>query len=170
MAIFGVVLMGIYDLVISSTRFYLSQNAIVEMQTDGRAAMDFMVRELRLAFGNSIISTTVTTNDTISFDRVEDTGYSSGGNSASTFNDTRKSWQASAFALSTSASYVVRIIAGTGTGQVRTISNNSDTQLTISQAWGAIPDTTSVYLITINKGFTRISASDNILRCRIGAY
>ena len=168
MAIVGIVLMGIYDLAISSSRIYLDQNAIVEMQADGRAAMDFLARELRLAFGNPTISTATTNNDTISFNRVEDTGYSSGGNSATTLNDTRKTWQSNVFDPSANSAYTVRIISGTGNGQVRTIDDNSSTQLTISQAWGTIPDSTSIYVITKSKGFTRTSASDNILRYRIG--
>jgi prepilin-type N-terminal cleavage/methylation domain-containing protein len=166
-AIVGIVLTGIYDLAISSSRIYLAQNAIVEMQADGRAAMDFMARELRTAFGNPTISTTTTTDDTISFNRVEDTGYSSGGNSATTLNDTRKSWQSSVFDPSVTSSYTVRIISGTGNSQERTINDNSSTQLTISQAWETIPDSTSIYIITSNKRFTRTSG-DNILRYRIG--
>jgi prepilin-type N-terminal cleavage/methylation domain-containing protein len=169
MAIVGIVLMGIYDLVISSSRIYLAQNAIVEMQADGTAAMDFLARELRLAFDNPMIFTTTTTDDTISFNRVEDTGYSSGGNSATTLSDTRKSWQSSTFGPSVTSSYTARIISGTGTGQVRTISDNSSTQFTITQAWGVIPDSTSLYVITSSKGFTRTSVSDNVLRYRIGA-
>jgi len=169
MAIVGVVVAGIYNLVISSSRTYLAQNATVEMQSDGRAAMDFLARELRQAFDNPTISTAYTTNDTINFNRVEETGYSSGGNTATTLNDARKSWVAASFAPSGTSSFTARIISGTGTGQVRTISNNSSTQLTLSQAWGTVPDATSVYAITINKGFTRTSASDNVLRYRIGA-
>jgi prepilin-type N-terminal cleavage/methylation domain-containing protein len=169
MAIVGIVLTGICDLVVSSSRTYLAQNAVVEMQADGRAAMDFLARELKLAFGNPTISTTTTTDDTISFNRVEDTGYSSGGNSATTLNDTRKSWQTSVFDPSATSAYTVRIISGTGNGQVRTIDDNSSTQLTIPQPWGTIPDSTSIYVITRSKGFTRISASDNILRYRVGA-
>jgi prepilin-type N-terminal cleavage/methylation domain-containing protein len=169
LAIVGIVLTGIYDLAISSSRIYLAQNAIVEMQEDGRAAMDFLARELRLAFDNPTISTATTTDDTISFNRVEDTGYSSGGNSATTLNDTRKSWQSGIFGPSANPTYTVRIIRGTGNGQVRTIDDNSSTQLTISQSWGTVPDSTSVYVITRNKGFTRTSASDNVLRYRIGA-
>jgi prepilin-type N-terminal cleavage/methylation domain-containing protein len=169
MAIVGIILTGIYDLALSSSRIYLAQNAIVEMQADGRAAMDFLARELRLAFGNPMIDTETTVNDTISFNRMEDTGYSSGGNSATTLNDTRKSWHSSVFAPSATSTYTVRIISGTGTGQERAISGNSSTQFTISQAWGTIPDTTSLYVITSNKGFTRTSASDNVLRYRIGA-
>jgi prepilin-type N-terminal cleavage/methylation domain-containing protein len=169
MAIMGIVIAGLYDLVMSSSRTYLAQNGIVEMQADGRAAMDFMARELRQAFDNPTISTTITANDTISFNRVESTGYSSGGNSATTLNDVRKSWDAGSFAPSSTSSFTVRIISGTGSGQVRTISNNFSTQLTLSQAWGSTPDDTSVYVITINKGFTRTVASDNVLRYRIGA-
>jgi prepilin-type N-terminal cleavage/methylation domain-containing protein len=169
MAIVGFVLTGIYSLAISSSQFYLSQNAIVEMQADGRAAMDFMARELRTVFGTPVISTTVSANDTISFDRVEDTSYSSGANTTTTLNDTKKSWTGSAFAKSASATYMVRIIAGTGAGQARTIDQNTATQLTISPAWGVTPDGSSFYLITINKGFTRTSSSDRILRYRIGA-
>jgi prepilin-type N-terminal cleavage/methylation domain-containing protein len=168
-AIVGFVLTGIYSLAISSSRFYIAQNAIVEMQADGRAAMDFMARELRTVFGTPVISTAITANDTISFDRVEETGYSSGANSTTTLNDTRKTWQSSGFAKSSSATYMVRIIAGTGTGQARTIDQNTVTRLTISPAWGVTPDGSSFYLITVNKGFTRTSSSDRILRYRIGA-
>jgi hypothetical protein len=46
--------------------------------------MDFMARELRTVFGTPVISTAVSANDTISFDRVEDTGYSSGANTTTT--------------------------------------------------------------------------------------
>jgi prepilin-type N-terminal cleavage/methylation domain-containing protein len=168
MAIVGIVVAGIYNLVISSSRTYLAQNATVEMQSDGRAAMDFLARELRQAFDNPTISTAYTANDTISFNRVEETGYSSGGNTATTLNDARKSWVAGNFVPSSTSSFIARIISGTGSGQVGTISNNSSTQLTLSQAWGTVPDATSVYVITINKGFTRTSASDNVLRYRIG--
>ena len=41
MAIVGVVLTGMYDLLVTSSRIYLAQNAVVEMQADSRAAMDF---------------------------------------------------------------------------------------------------------------------------------
>ncbi len=116
MAIVGIVLTGIYGLVVTSSRFYLAQNSIVAMQADARAAMDFMTRELRSAYLTPTISTTIAANDTITFDRVEDTGYSSGGNSATTLNDVRKTWQGSMFEPSSSSAYIVRIIAGTGSG------------------------------------------------------
>jgi prepilin-type N-terminal cleavage/methylation domain-containing protein len=168
MAIVGIVLAGMYDLVVTSSRIYLAQNAIVEMQADSRAAMDFLVRELRQSFNTPTISTTTAANDTISFDRVEDMGYSSGGD-ATTLNDIRKSWHAGDFAPSTDSSYMVRIVSGTGNGQVRSISSNLSTQLTVTPAWVTTPNSTSIYVITSNKGFTRTSASDNVLRYRIGA-
>jgi len=167
MAIVGIVLAGIYDLVVSSSRIYLAQNAIVEMQADSRAAMDFLVRELRQSFNNPMISTTTADNDTIRFDRVEDTGYSSGGD-ATTLNDIRKSWQSDGFAPSADCTYKIRIISGTGNGQERSISSNLSNQLTISPAWATTPDSTSIYVITRRKEFTRTSASDNVLRYRIG--
>jgi hypothetical protein len=127
-----------------------------------------MARELRSAYLTPVVSTTTTTNDTIAFDRVEDAGHSSGGNSATTFNDVRKTWQPSMFAPSSSSAYMVRIIAGTGVGQVRTVTQNTATQLTVSSGWGVIPNDTSFYVITMPKGFTRTSATDNVLRYRIG--
>src|ERR1700752_4608924 len=78
MAIVGLLLTGIYNLAISSSQLYVAQNAIVQMQDDGRAAMEFMARELRQLSGNPTISTTTTNNDTIRFNRVEDIGYASG--------------------------------------------------------------------------------------------
>jgi prepilin-type N-terminal cleavage/methylation domain-containing protein len=168
-AIVGIVLTGIYNLAISSSQIYLAQNGIVQMQADARAAMDFMARELRSAITNPVISTKITTNDTINFDRVEETGYSTGGNSASTLNDTGKVWQAGAFAPTSTSEFWVWILSGTGSGQDRRkITGNSATQLTISEPWDVTPDTSSRYIITSNKGFTRTSGTDNVLRYRIG--
>lgn len=44
----------------------------------------------------------------------------------------------------------VAIISGTGAGQVRPISANTATQITVAYAWNAVPDTTSVFHITNN--------------------
>jgi len=100
MAILSVLSAEAYNAFLSSSQRLVRQNEIVEMQTDARAAMDFMVRELRLAFGTPTITTTVTANDTITFNRLEDAGYSSGGNTTTTLNDTRKTWSSSGFATS----------------------------------------------------------------------
>ena len=66
-AIVSVMLAGAYQSFLSSSKRLVLQNQIVEMQTDARAAMDFMVRELRLAFDNPTITTKTTANDTITF-------------------------------------------------------------------------------------------------------
>ena len=163
-AILSVLSAQAYNAFLSSSQRLVLQNGVVEMQTDARAAMDFMVRELRLAFGPPTISTTVTTNDTITFDRLEDAGYSSGSNTITTLNDTRKTWSSSNF----TTSYTVGIISGTGAGQARSISANTSTQLTVSSAWETPPDSSSFYVITRRKAFTRTSASDNVLRYTAG--
>ncbi len=41
----------------------------------------------------------------------------------------------------------IKIIAGTGFGQIRTITNNSPTQFFVTPNWSTIPDTTSTYSI-----------------------
>jgi Tfp pilus assembly protein PilW len=166
-AIASVVLAGICNVFLSASKRLILQSRNAEIQADARAAMDFMVRELRLAFGNPTISTTVTANDTISFDRVEDAGCSSGVNTATTLEDTRKTWPAGSNGFGTS--YTVRIIAGTGTGQVPSIGSNTSTKLTIVGTWATIPDATSCYVITRRKTFTRTSASDNVLRYTVGS-
>src|SRR4029453_5130164 len=66
------------------------------------------------------------------------------------------------------ASYTVRIISGTGAGQARSISANTSTQLTVSSAWETPPDSSSFYVITRKKAFTRTSTSDNVLRYTAG--
>jgi len=163
-AILSVLLAQTYNAFLSSSRRLVLQNEMVEMQTDARAAMNFMVQELRLAFGTPTITTAASTNDTITFDRLEDAGYSSGGNTTTTLNDTSRTWSASNFATS----YTVRIISGTGAGQARSISANTSTQLTISSAWSTIPDSRSFYVITRKKAFTRTSTSDGVLRYSVG--
>jgi len=122
---------------------------------------------MQLMYGLPTISTTLTANDTITFLRLVDSGYSSGGNLNSTLNDTKKNWKANAFAPSGPTSYAIRIIDGTGAGQTLTLAGNTATQLTVQGAvWGTIPDATSLYLITLNKAFTR--TSDNMLRFSAG--
>jgi hypothetical protein len=71
-----------------------------------------------------------------------DGGKSSGSNTANTFNDSTKSWPANRW-----ANYAVRILFGTGAGQLRRILSNTTTALTINGSWNVLPDSTSVYSI-----------------------
>lgn len=57
---------------------------------------------------------------------------------------------AKAWATNMWANYQVRITAGTGIGQIRTIASNTGTVLTVAAAWTVTPDATSVYAIEGN--------------------
>jgi hypothetical protein len=173
----GIVLTSAFDLYVQSSKTTQGQSEAVKMQLQVKSSMDLMVREMQLMYGSPTIKSggvTVsppTAGDTISFQRIMDSGYSSGG-SASTLNDTRKTWAANAFAPSTTTSYTVTITAGTGSGQWRYISGDSATQLTLdttSGSWGTNPDTTSLYLIYRNEGFARIvDPSTNTVTNKLG--
>lgn len=67
----------------------------------------------------------------------------SGG--ASTLTDTGKNWSLSW------ANFQVRILSGTGAGQIRTIASSTATQLTVSAAWSTPPSIDSVYVIESNE-------------------
>lgn len=51
------------------------------------------------------------------------------------------------------ASSQVRIVTGTGAGQVRTIASNTGTVLTVSAAWTVNPDGTSTFVVEPNEDF-----------------
>lgn len=73
------------------------------------------------------------------------TSYNTGTATAgatTTLDDTTKAWTAGVY-----ASRMVRITGGTGVGQVRVITTNTVTQLTVTPAWTTIPDATSTYVI-----------------------
>lgn len=57
---------------------------------------------------------------------------------------------APAWAVNMWTTYQVRILSGTGAGQVRTIASNTSTVLTTSTAWTTNPDTTSYFIIEPN--------------------
>jgi len=154
----GIVLMGTFDLYVESSKTTQGQSDAVQMQLQVKSAMDLMAREMQLMYGSPNISTTLNANDTISFTRIMDSGYAAGG-TASTLNDTMKTWASNAYAPSATTSYVVKVIAGTSSGQALNISGNSATQLTLSGSWGTPPDTTSLYLIYRNEGFTLTAAN-----------
>jgi hypothetical protein len=169
-AIGGIVLAGVCDLYVTTSHSMLGKTGAVEMQIQMKAAMDVMVREMQLMYGSPTITSggvpvpSPNAGDTISFNRTRALGYSTGGNtnsgiSPATLNDTRKAWAANAFAPSATSSYAVTITAGTGSGQILNISGNDATRLTLSGSWATSPDTTSLYLIYQNEGFTRTVAN-----------
>jgi hypothetical protein len=70
----------------------------------------------------------------------------SAGGSGTTLTNTGKNWTANQW-----TNYQVRITAGAGIGQIRTIALNTATQLTVSSAWTTTTDATSVYAIEGNE-------------------
>lgn len=72
---------------------------------------------------------------------------------ATTLTDSTKSWTGSSL-----INYQVRIIAGTGIGQVRTITANTGTALTVA-TWTVNPDTTSIYVIEANDDFLYLAGN-----------
>lgn len=75
------------------------------------------------------------------------TGTATAG-AASTLTNSAKAWTTNQWTNSQ-----IRITAGTGAGQIRTIASNTATVITVSAAWTTTPDATSVYEITGNDDF-----------------
>jgi hypothetical protein len=75
------------------------------------------------------------------------TGTATAGG-ASTLTNSAKTWAVNQWAQSQ-----VRIVSGTGAGQIRTIASNTATVLTTSVAWTTNPDATSVYSLEGNDDF-----------------
>lgn len=168
-----IVLAGTFDVYVSSTKSLMGQTNAVQMQADTKAALDYMVRELRMAttaYAPLAITATLATNDTITFARGEESGYSSGGNTATTLGDTSKSWTVNKFAPTAQGSYTVWIKTGAGVGESHPIQSNTATTLALANGWTTIPDTTSLYFIVRTKAFTLFA--DKTLRYSIngGAY
>lgn len=83
----------------------------------------------------------------------------SGG--ASTLTDSGKSWGTNQF-----YNYEVRITAGTGIGQYRTITSNTATQITVSSAWTTQPDATSQYEIQANSDYLYLLGNNAVTMYR----
>ena len=93
------------------------------------------------------------------------TGTATAGG-ASTLTNSAKTWTVNQWAQSQ-----VRIVSGTGAGQIRTIASNTATALTTSAAWTTAPDATSVYSIEGNDDFLYYmgSAAVTLFRYSISA-
>lgn len=155
------VLAGVFDVYIASTKNLTGQANVVHMQADTKAAMDFMVRELRMAT-TAYAALDTSQPNTIKFARVEEYGYASGG-TATTLTDSSKSqiWTNGKFAGGT---YFVWIKSGTGATSAPAIAypilSNSTTTLTLAGTGWPLPypATDSLYFIVRKKAFTRLAA------------
>ena len=72
------------------------------------------------------------------------TGTATAGG-ATTLTNSGKSWTANQW-----TNYQIRITAWTGIGQIRTITSNTGTAITVGSSWGSNPDATSQYSIEGN--------------------
>ena len=75
------------------------------------------------------------------------TGAATAG-AASTLTNASKTW-----AVNQWANFQIKIVSGTGAGQIRTIASNTASVITVSSAWTTIPDVTSSYHIEGNDDF-----------------
>jgi len=93
-------------------------------------------------------NTGVTSEDTFGV-LTRDSGTSSGSNDATTLNDTTKSWGTNAF-----ADKVLIITFGIGIGQLKKITSNTSTALTLAAGYtfSIVPNATSQYIIC-EKGY-----------------
>ena len=90
-----------------------------------------------------------------------ETGTSTGSNTTTTLIQTGKTWPTNGWANSQ-----VRITAGTGIGQIRTISSNTATTLTVSAAWTITPDATSAYVIEGNDDYMYLLGNNAVAMYR----
>lgn len=60
------------------------------------------------------------------------------------------------------ANMQIRIISGTGAGQIRTISSNTATIITVSSAWGTNPDNTSQFVIEGNEDYLYLAGNNAV--------
>lgn len=75
------------------------------------------------------------------------TGTATAGG-ASTLTNSAKTWGTNQW-----TNYQIRITAGTGAGQIRTVASNTGTVITVSAAWTTTPDATSEYSLEGNDDF-----------------
>ena len=90
--------------------------------------------------------------------------FASGTASSATTNtltNSAKTWTANQW-----ANYQIRITAGTGIGQVRTIASNTGTQITVSTNWTVTPDATSQYVIQGNDDFLYLLGNNAVTMYR----
>jgi hypothetical protein len=88
------------------------------------------------------------------------TGTATAGG-ASTLTNSAKSWATNQW-----TNYQIRIVSGTGAGQIRTIASNTATVITTSTAWTTQPSTDSAYSIEGNDDFIYYMGSNAVTMYR----
>jgi hypothetical protein len=77
---------------------------------------------------------------------VQVSGTSTGSNTSTTLNDTGKAWAVDGF-----KGCLVRITSGTGAGEVRLVTANTATQLTVTPAWSPTPTTGGYQILSMGR-------------------
>ena len=157
-----IVLAGAFDVYISSTKSLIGQANNVQKQADAKAAMDYMVREVRMAAtAFTPLNAAITAPSTITFARAEESGYASSG-TTTTLTDASRNWAVNKFATNADGSpYFVQIATGLpGAGVKHQILTNTATRLTLvgTNPFPIAPDNTSLYSIFRMKTFTLLAA------------
>ena len=88
------------------------------------------------------------------------TGTATSG-ASTTISNSAKSWATNQW-----ANHQIRITGGTGAGQIRTISSNTGTQITVSTAWTTTPDSTSAYSIEANDDHIYLTGNASVVPYR----
>ena len=153
-----VVLAGALDVYVSSTKNLIAQANNVQKQADAKAAMDYMVREVRLAItAFTPINSAIKAPDKFMFARAEESGYASSG-TLTTLTDASRAWTVNKFAPAADGSpYYVQIAAGfPGSGAGHQILTNTATTLTLvgTDPFPLVPANTPLYSIYRTKTFT----------------
>jgi hypothetical protein len=84
------------------------------------------------------------------------TGTATAGTST-TLTNSEKAWTANQWTNSQ-----IRITAGTGAGQIRTVASNTATAITVSAAWTVTPDATSQYSLEGNDDFLYLMGNNAV--------
>jgi hypothetical protein len=84
------------------------------------------------------------------------TGTATAG-TANTISNSAKNWTTNQW-----TNYQIRIVNGTGAGQIRTIASNTATAITVSTNWATNPDASSVYSIEGNDDYLYYMGSNAV--------
>ena len=80
---------------------------------------------------------------------------------ASSLTNSGKAWLTNQW-----ANYQIRITAGTGVGQIRTVASNTNQVVTVSTAWTVSPDATSAYRFEGNEDFMYLLGNNAVTMYR----